>query len=466
MQPVKWVIVVLISFVGILHAKSNDKWYSMIGSAYLDNQSYRVLEKICDEAGGRPAGSQQNENAIHILKSELENIGFRVKLEKFQMPGWVRGNDVVQIVEPVELKLQAAALGYVDRTPVFEAPVVYAGYSSEESFLNLEVKNQIVLVTSEKPPAGKELMRSEIIGLAGKSGAKAVLFINGRPGGLNLAGTGNFQGTPTAVPAYSLTFEEGKRLQRLLEKKIPVTLRIDTRSFCKEIETSNVVITLPGKVKDKIVVGAHLDSWDLSQGGIDNGLGTAILFDVARILKRYSSDNYYTIEFVWFNGEELGLWGAKNYAAVHRDDPVVAMINMDMTGTPTGFNAMGFDFLLPFLETLKNNLNGFELKSGVISVPWTNSDHMPFLLQGIPVIGLQAHLDESMVKFYHSHADAFDKVSKKYLSDAAAVAGILIEELANNPEIPLNRLTETEMADMLIKFKLDDRLERQGEWIY
>ncbi|MGD9489164.1 MAG: M28 family peptidase [Calditrichaceae bacterium] len=466
MRPVKWMIVVLVSLAGVSYGTENDTRYSMIGSAYLDNQSYGVLERICDEAGGRPAGSEQNEKAISILKAELESIGFRVNLEKFQMPGWVRGNDVVQIKEPVNLKLQAAALGYVDRVPVFESRVVYAGYGSEETFRNLTVKNRIVLVSSEKPPLGKELMRSEIIELAGKYGAKAVLFINRKPGGLNLAGTGNFQGTPTAVPAYSLTFEEGKRLARLLEKNIPVTIRIDTRSFCKEIETSNLTVTIPGKVKDKIVVGAHLDSWDLSQGGIDNGLGTAILFDVARILKKYSPDNYYTIEFVWFNGEELGLWGAKNYAGIHHDDPVVAMINMDMTGTPTGFNAMGFDYLLPFLQSLKDKLNGFELKNGVISRPWTNSDHMPFLLKGIPVIGLQAHLDESMVKYYHSHGDSFDKVNKKYLSDAAAVVSILVKELANDSEIPLKRLTDTETANMLIKFDLYDRLERQGEWIY
>jgi Zn-dependent M28 family amino/carboxypeptidase len=232
------------------------------------------------------------------------------------------------------------------------------------------------------------------------------------------------------------------------------------------METANTVVTFPGKSDEKIVVGAHFDSWDLGQGGVDNGIGTAILFDVARLIQNFSKENYYTVELVWFNGEELGLWGSKKYIGMHKNDKIRAMINMDMTGSPTGFNAMGIDELIPLLTELNEKLNGFNLNAGVVNSPWTNSDHMPFMFAGVPTITLQAHLDETMHKYYHEAGDTFDKVNKKYLSEAAAVVTILTTELASNTTLDIKHRTDNEMIELFTKYGLDKRLKRQSEWIY
>lgn len=252
---------------------------------------------------------------------------------------------------PTERKLQAVALGYVDKTPTFTANVIFAKYGFDEDYKNLDVKDKIVLVTQEAPQGKEQLLRYQALDIAVKHGAKAILYINDRSGFLNLAGMGNFQGNKTKIPAYSLTYEEGKWLERLIEKNLSVKIEMTTNSFCKEINSANIVASLEGKVKSKIVIGAHFDSWDLGQGAVDNGVGTAILFDVARLLKTFSPNNYYSIDFVWFNGEEFGLWGSKKYVEMHKQDSIIAMINMDMTGTPTGFNVMGFDEFIPFLKT-------------------------------------------------------------------------------------------------------------------
>lgn len=153
------------------------------------------------------------------------------------------------------------------------------------------------------------LLRLEAIDIAATHGAKGILFINDKEGGLILCGVTNFQGKPSPIPAYSVTFEEGKWIQRLLERMVPVVVRITTRSHCASTQTSNLILTFPGTLVRKIVVGAHFDSWDVGQGATDNGTGSAVLFDVARLLKAYSAANRYTVELVWFNGEELGLWG-------------------------------------------------------------------------------------------------------------------------------------------------------------
>lgn len=441
-------------------------WNLLIGSAYTENQSYNVLRRFCDEAGGRMMGSAENEKAVSILKEELAKIGLTGRSEKFTVPGWIRGNDEVKMLLPVERKIKAAALGFVNKTPAFTADVIFTGYGFAEAYADGKGAGKIVLVTQESPAGREALLRYEAIDTAAKYGARAILFINNKPGSILMDGTSNFEGKPSKIPAFTISFEEGEWMRRLIENNRKVEMEIVTNSYCKELETENVVVTLPGKVKDKIVIGAHFDSWDLGQGGVDNGIGSAVLFDVARILKKYSAENYYTIDFVWFNGEELGLWGSSKYAEMHKNEPIYAMLNMDMIGSPTGFNVMGFEELRPLFEKIIKGLDGFDLNKGIVNYPYTNSDHIPFMFKGIPVFSLQAHLDEDMVKYYHDAGDTFDKVSKKYLSDAAAVVSVTINELANNSLYKLKNKTERETISILKKHGLDKRLKRQHEWIF
>ncbi len=460
------ILFLVIIFAGNLNAQSKQDYDEIIGSAFTANASYDLLERICDEAGGRFFGSAENGIAINILKAELNKIGCIAELETFDLPGWERGDDRVIMKEPEYLKLRAIALGYVDKTPAFTTHVVYASYGFNEDYEGLDAAGKIVLVTQETPPEKEGLLRYEMIDIAAAHKAKAVLFINNRKEATNLAGAGNFNGTPTKVPAYSLTFEEGKRLQRLIEKNIAVKMEITTNSYCKKVTVSNVAVTFKGEKKDKLIIGAHIDSWDVGQGAIDNGTGTAVLFDIARLLKKYNPHNYYTIELVWFNGEELGLWGSRKYTEMHKKEKIIAMINLDMPGSPTGFNLMGFDEYENSFKNILDNLNGFGLNKAIVSIPYTNSDHMPFMFEGIPVFSVQSHLDEDMYKFYHDKGDTFDKVNIKYLSETAAVVSVAAVTLANDKTIKYVRKSDADMISLFKKFHLDKRLKRQGEWKY
>jgi Iap family predicted aminopeptidase len=378
----------------------------MIGSAFLDNASYDMLMRLSDEAGGRWIGSAQNEQGLRILGEELARHGLTSRLERFTVPGWVRGADEVRMLEPSDRVFRAAALGYVHTTAAFEAALTWTNRGYREDFDSTSVSGRIALVTQERLPGREALLRSEIIGLASDAGARAVLFINDKRGGMLLCGMGNFQGDPTPIPAFSITWEEGQRLRRLLERNTAVRMRITTASYCTEVQSANLVCTLPGRSEEKIVIGAHFDSWDIGQGSIDNGLGTAILFDVARILHSLSPQNERTIEFVWFNGEEMGLWGARKYVEQHRGEKIHTAVNMDMVGSPRGFNAMGSEHLIPTLKAVADACAGFDMSRGIMNQPWTNSDHQPFLLAGIPAITPLGHLDEHMVKTYHDFGAA------------------------------------------------------------
>ncbi len=444
-------------------AQSPD-WNGIVGSAYTGAQGYRILQRLSDEAGGRLMGTDGNRLGLELLRSELRGCGLSPSLEPFAAPGWRRGEDRVEMTWPVHRLLRAAALGYTDSTPAFEDTVVYAGFGFPEAYATLRARGKIVLVTSEPPEGRAPLLRYEAIDIAASQGARAILFINEKKGGMLLLGVGNFQGKPNAIPAFTVTFEEGKWMERLLSEKKPVRARLEVRSKCETMESANLVARLPGRKSQKILVGAHIDSWDIGQGATDNGLGSALLFDVARLLSTCSPKNEYTVEFVWFNGEELGLWGSTRYAERHPAEEIAAVVNLDMTGSPVSFNAMGFEEAVPLLRRIVKGLPGYALQEEIQNIPWTNSDHQPFLLRGIPSIGIGGRLEEEDVRFYHDFGDTFDKVNKQHLSDAVAVTAVLVATLANAADLQYRHRTPDEVVSFYHKHKVDETLKRQKEW--
>ncbi len=441
-------------------------WNAIIGSAYTGARAYQILERLSDEAGGRLMGTEGNRRGIEILRNELRRIGLAPSLEPFAAPGWRRGEEKLEMTFPVRRTMRVAALGYTNPVPASEDSVVFAGHGFPEDYAGIRAEGRIVLVTSEgAPPAPRSpLLRSEAIEIAAARGARAILFINDKKGGLLLLGVGNFEGKPNAIPAFTLTFEEGTWIQRLLEEKKSVRIRFECRSQCETAESANLVARLAGRRPQKIVVGAHIDSWDISQGSTDNGIGSAVLFDVARLLAACSPKNEYTVEFVWFNGEELGLWGSKRYAEAHPSGEVAAMVNLDMIGSPVSFNAMGFDEALPVLRRIVQGLPGYALQEEIQSIPWTNSDHQPFLLRGIPSVGIGSRLDPADVRFYHDFGDTFDKVNRQSLSDAAAVTSVLIATLANEADLNFRHKTPDEIVAFYRAHKVDETLRREKEW--
>ncbi|MFV1981076.1 MAG: M28 family metallopeptidase, partial [Rhodothermia bacterium] len=214
-----------------------------------------------------------------------------------------------------------------------------------------------------------------------------------------------------------------------------------------------------------VVLGAHFDSWDLGQGAMDNGLGVAQLYEMARLLNKYQPDNFHTIEFVWFNAEELGLWGSKAYVARHEKDldSLYAMINFDMAGRPIQLNAMGFSELIPVLEEASSRLGNWSFDKPVANKTWLGSDHHPFVLAGVPTVTFNAPIDEESVKFYHDFGDTFDKIDRKMLAQGTAVYTLVALDLANNPT-PLRRYDQAEVEKIFVEAGLEERMRAAEAW--
>ncbi len=433
---------------------------AIYADAIADSAGHDYLTRLCDDFGGRLTGTPENWAAMERTIEELKALGIEARLEKFKMPGWVRGDDEVTLLAPVARRIRAAALSYTNPHAPFEAEVVDIGDGREEDIAKLTA------------PAGKigllspntSVPRGQYEKAAVKAGMKAILWINRVNGGQLLARTGSFQGEPLQIPMYNVTQEEGFWLRRLLERGQTVRVRLHTRSHCQEVETANIVATLPGRTADTIVVGAHFDSWDLGQGAMDNGTGTAQVFAIAKVLKEHAPVNERTIELVWFNGEEQGLWGSRVHAPTLKDRPVAAAINLDMVGFPLSVNSLGYDDLLPILERYNESLGEKKLKQGVTNITWFGSDHTPYQLEGIRAITFAGVIPPESVRYYHDLADTIDKVEPKLISESTAAIATLVYRLANEPGLPTTRVSAKDTEALFRKFDLQKRMQGVGLW--
>ncbi len=432
---------------------------AIVGDALLNEEAYQFLQEMCDRFGPRMVGTDGHRKSMDFLERRLSDLGFRTERQIFQFPGWARGESKVEIVEPFKRSLRAAAIGYTRVSTQVEGELFYVESSRIEDLVKQELKGKVLLLRPNLRFSHKDLTK-----LASDHGILGIAMINRVNGGQLLARVANHNGEPTPIPMMTITQEEGFWMKRLLLDGATVRIRIETTSESRIFDGINLITSLPGSSGEKIVLGAHFDSWDLGQGAMDNGLGVAQIYEVARLLKNYSHQNLHTIEFVWFDAEELGLWGSRHYANTSSLDGIRAMVNLDMVGNPIAINAMGFDELVPFLENFSNDLGSWSFDRKVESKAWLGGDHHPFILKGVPSITLNAPINSDDVRYYHDFADTLDKVDRSHLARSSAIVGLLVQALANDQTDRASRLSTGETAELFRKSGLEDRMRKAGQW--
>jgi Iap family predicted aminopeptidase len=418
---------------------------------------HAFLEQLCDDFGGRLTGSPANAAALDRLAETLRNLGLKPEKVPFTMPGWERGADRVDLLAPLARPLRVAALSYTQPHPALEATCVDLGNGGPADYPAEGVAGRVGVLSSASP-----LQTREFVATAAARKLAAILFVDREAGGQLLARTGSFLGEPLPLPVYSITQEEGRWLQRLLARGTTVRVRIETKSHCRPVETANLVVRIPGRGDERIIVGAHFDSWDLGQGALDNGLGVAQLYALAVALR--DTQPRHTVELVWFNGEEQGLWGSRHQAAHLGATPVIAMINLDMVGVPIAVNALGDDSLVPALERWRTTLGDARLPKGVENINWVASDHTPYQLAGVRTITFNAPIPREAVRYYHDLADTIDKLSPKLLDDSIATVTDLVRALADDATLAAERRSPEETEKLFTRFGLEKRMRATGLW--
>lgn len=247
--------------------------------------------------------------------------------------------------------------------------------------------------------------RSEVMAVAHQYGATGLLYQMTRPGNLPMTGM-CWRGGTSPIPGVGISKEDGEWIRRQLERGERVRVKLQMTNITGRVTSANVIGEIPGKGHEYVLVGAHLDSWDLGQGAVDNGTGTVVIIEAARAIARLGIQPAATIRFVLFMGEEVGLSGARAHAAAHGAElaDCRAMINCDMEGMPLGVRIMGHEEAHAFFEALLESMKGFKLERDVSHRVSIYGDHRPFLLSGVPVITPISRLENESWRYYHTSA--------------------------------------------------------------
>ncbi len=396
----------------------------------------------------------------------------------FEADAWARGSVKLTVGDGKGyLHLNSVALANTPLASTVDAPIVDAGNGLPEDLLRIGdgAKGAALLVNIGLVAATegtKNLHRSEKAALAMNAGAASILFVNQVEGGVLLTGTASIDGALIPIPATCLSTEDGSRLRERLQKGERLTARLEMRNTSERVTARNIIAELRGtKYPNEVVlVGGHLDSWDLATGATDNGLGSFSILDLARLMKSMPFAPERTIRFVLFMGEEQGLLGSRalvdRYVQSGALAHVKCMINLDMSGNPQGFGVggpAGWKALLADACERISRIDSTSFEGRSSDRIWLHSDHQPFLMKGVPVIYPLSDLGKHVYGCYHSSCDDIHLVEPRAMTNNVRFIGALLYELASATTLP-GHFSEPELRQRLVDDGLEGPLRIGGDW--
>ncbi|WP_294294985.1 M20/M25/M40 family metallo-hydrolase [uncultured Sphingomonas sp.] len=420
----------------------------MRDAALKDDIAWDITEGLTTEIGPRLAGTEAEARARDWAVKKLTTMGFKnVRIEPFKMPVWVRGEETAEIVAPFPQKLYLTALGNSGATPEagMTADVVYFPTLADlNAAPDGSLKGKIAFVSHAMMPTqdGSSYgyfggVRRSGPALAAKKGAAAMLI---RSIGTDYhrnphAGGTNFPQGTKAIPAAALSIPDAEQLERVLKRGQLVRIKLTLTPRQTGIkESGNVIAEVPGSDPSAgiVLIGGHLDSWDLGTGAIDDATGVAITAAAAKRIMDAGTPRR-TIRVVWFGAEEVGVFGGRAYAEAHGSDNHVAAAESDFgadriwrfeTNLPDSAKAVG-DRLATALAPL-----------GIAKGPGKAGDGAdvgPIMAKGVAAIDLnQSGLD--YFNLHHTPDDTLDKVDPAKLRQNVAAWTAMLAIVANAPE--------------------------------
>jgi Zn-dependent M28 family amino/carboxypeptidase len=270
------------------------------------------------------------------------------------------------------------------------------------------------------------------------------------------------------IPAVGLSREDGFVIQRLLRGGQSVTLEMRLSNQTKPAQLSHVIGEVPGQRDDAIIViGAHYDGHDISQGAVDDASGTALVMELARVFAPLAGQLERTIRFETYTAEELGVFGSTLYVNAMSDAdlaPVDFMLNLDggALGSGRGLSLQGLDELQPLFTQMAREM-GYPLKLN--NQVGAASDHFSYFVHGVPAASMFADRPPGLGRgFGHTMADTLDKVSEVELRESAMVVARLLLRLANRPQAIGRKRSSDEIKQILLDHGLEEPLKAQDKW--
>ncbi len=413
-----------------------------------DMLAWDITEGLTTEIGPRLAGTEDEARARTWAVKRLTELGFRnVRIDPFMMPVWVRGEETAEVVSPFPQKLRLTALGNSGATPAagLTAEVVYfPSLADLQAAPDGSLKGKIAFVSHgmQATQDGSSYgyygaVRRSGPGIAARKGAAAIVI---RSVGTDYhrnphAGGTNFPEGVKAIPSAALSIPDAEQLERIVKRGAPVKLKLVlTPRQTGMKQSGNVIAEVPGSDPSAgiVLIGGHLDSWDLATGAIDDASGVAITTAAAKRIMDAGTPRR-TIRVVWFGAEEVGVFGGRAYAEQHAADNHVAAAESDFgadriwrfeTNLPDSAKAVG-DRLATALFPL-----------GIARGPdkaGDGADVGPIMAKGVAAIDLnQSGLD--YFDLHHTPDDTLDKIDPAKLRQNVAAWTAMLAIVANAPE--------------------------------
>jgi carboxypeptidase Q len=474
------VLTLALSFAGLTLAAtpsiSGQDVANLIRSIRSSDAMLNDLRELCDGIGGRPTGSPAAVRSVRWAADKLRAAGVdTVRTEAYDLPEyWESESASASCVAPATFALRIAASPSTGSTsgPI-EAELVDFGDGSEKALERVpSSKGKIAFVRTGVMNGlddlfGDYMRIPALLDAARRTGVSAMLIESSQRRSLLYRHPMSMDGKPLALPVAVVARDHAERITRLMERG-PVRVRLQlTAKSSGRIKAENVVAEIRGSDRPEEIVlfGAHLDSWDLGTGALDNGVNAASVIDVARAIKAAGLRPRRTMRFVLFTGEEQGLIGSREYVRAHQAEMknVVLMVTADIgSGKTTGFYLNGREdlrapveqALLPFYPDPKSQSNPIDAIDG--------TDNFDFLISGAP--NLVANQDAvPYLPEYHAESDTLDKVDRAQAKENEAMIAAVLWRFANWSE-RLPQQTRPEVEQLLVKTQLVDQMKAFLQW--
>ncbi len=446
---------------------------AMLGPTPIQND----LQELCDRIGGRATGSEENLRAVDWGQKKFQDAGVSAKKEAFTMPSlWLEKHSQAWISGDLDFSPKVVSIPFSIATPAggTTADLIFAGRGTDNDFKQLaaKMKNNFILVETEELLDLDGLFKeyyeaAEIEVRANAAGVKGLVYMASRPKKVLYRHNASL-GDRNTLPMMIMAREDAMRCVRQLQKGGNLKLKMQIEVNSGGAYTSyNVVGEIKGNEKpdEVVVVGAHLDSWELGTGANDNGCNAVMMIDLARQMKRLNIHPKRTIRFVLWNGEEQGMYGSMGYTLNHENemDKHVMAMSVDIgSGRVTGFFTGGRKEALAATEKILEPISGLGPFVNP-DAPIVGTDNYDFMMEG--VVNLVANQESANYgPNYHAESDTYDKVDFKSLKINSAIVAAVVLGFANADPVTWKRQSRADVEQLINSTDLGQQMKSFNMW--
>ena len=428
--------------VSLVEAYRNDA-DQIIDTALSDSSGFDRLAYMCDTFGPRFSGTDNLEQAIDwILETMADDSLDNVRGEQVMVPHWVRGRESLTLLEPREQDLPVLGLGSSIGTPSdgLTADVLVVRSFDELEERKEEARGKIVLFNAAFTTYGQTVSyRANGAVRAAEAGAVASLVRSVGPVSLATLHTGvmRYAEDVPRIPHAAVTVEDAMMMQRMQDRgqSLRVRLLMEAQTL-PDVPSRNVVAEIVGweKPEEVVVLGGHIDSWDVGQGAMDDGGGSVAAWEAVRLIKVLGLRPRRTIRVVLWTNEENGLRGSAAYRDTHRDeidDHVLAIESDGGVFKPRGYGFGGTQEAYAVIQEIGKLLERIE--AGAITRGGGGADIAPLMRMDVPGMGLSVN-GEKYFWYHHSPADTIDKLDPHAFNLCVATLAVMAYVVADMPE--------------------------------